>query len=407
MNLTDITFTDAFNRLRLDFLYRAQTVHTERWQGADISKKPEMRTEELLNAHIVIPLKGIEDLDHWRKDIKPNLPWADDHFAERTCGEPLNPGKAWEYWPYNKSADKFRTPALGPRLPVQDWAYLAGFLDGEGTIYYRPKALPRWQGVVRVYQKSLPVLQHLFGTFKVGKIVVRGEGEWESTLPDGSPCDNPMCYWQINAINEVRWLLTELLPHLHVKKAKAKEALDVIAGSPINGSWNEDSKKKVWDQEWEPRFNHSYMSRLWPKHLDSGSPMMGHGWTYGDLRDLVELLANEPLTRQAWIPLFFPEDTGRGDGGRKPCTLGYQFFMRNNLLHIYYPLRSCDYVRHMRDDCYLAVRLLLWVLDRCRELNPEVWNTVRPGIYSMHMTSLHIFANDRPMLKQAQERTAI
>jgi thymidylate synthase len=132
-------------------------------------------------------------------------------------------------------------------------------------------------------------------------------------------------------------------------------------------------------------------------------PHKGIYWEYGDLQDLVEMLATEPYTRQAWIPLFFPEDTGIGDKGRKPCTLGYQFLVRDGELHMYYPLRSCDFIRHWRDDCYLAVRLLLWVLDRCRHVNPDFWADVVPGTYAMHMTSLHIFSSDVDSLMKSNE----
>src|SRR5690606_16067856 len=120
--------------------------------------------------------------------------------------------------------------------------------------------------------------------------------------------------------------------------------------------------------------------------------MKGIRGEYGDLRTLVDKLAWEPDTRQAYIPLYFPEDTGAE--GRMPCTLGYQFIMRKNELHVYYPLRSCDFVRHWADDCYLAVRLLLWILQECRKNNPADWNDIVPGSYTMHCTSLHVFAND-------------
>lgn len=163
------------------------------------------------------------------------------------------------------------------------------------------------------------------------------------------------------------------------------------------------------------------MERLWPKYArrtDNGKltrraglrmlppdivefpPHMGIAHEYGDLADLVYLIAGEPHTRQAYIPLFHPEDTGISDGGRKVCTLGYHLICRDNRLNIWYPLRSCDLIRHWADDCYLAVRLLLWVLDRCREINPDFWNRVKPGLYSMHATSLHIFATDLESLKR-------
>jgi hypothetical protein len=135
---------------------------------------------------------------------------------------------------------------------------------------------------------------------------------------------------------------------------------------------------------------------------------------------LVTLFLKDPMTRQGWIPLFFPEDTGWGDGGRKPCTLGYQFIVRDDLgqgprLHIYYPLRSCDYVRHMRDDIYLAIRLALWLLEQLREAeqkqNPQLkhfgWDKVVLGTYTMHATSLHVFANDMVLIQERVEKVRV
>jgi hypothetical protein len=190
-----------------------------------------------------------------------------------------------------------------------------------------------------------------------------------------------------------------------------------VGGEPLNPG--EQWKNWPWGLSaskftTETRFNHTYAERLWPKYArmtdDGKLPLKnvgprryphgdrrgkyGIGHNYGDLWDLVLLLVKEPHTRQAWIPLFFPEDTGIGDGGRKPCTLGYHLIRRNDELSIWYPLRSCDLVRHWADDCYLAVRLLLWVLDRCREQDPARWDHVRPGNYGMHMTSLHVFESD-------------
>jgi thymidylate synthase len=84
-----------------------------------------------------------------------------------------------------------------------------------------------------------------------------------------------------------------------------------------------------------------------------------------------------------------------GDGGRKPCTLGYQFIMRGGSLHCFYPMRSCDLIRHVRDDMYLAVRLMLHVLDQCRHRATNwPWVEVKPASLVMHMTSLHCFVND-------------
>lgn len=267
-------FSNARASLEAQFKHYSKRIHTKRWQGKDVSLRPDMVSYELLNASFGVELFNIENLEHWQHDIRPNLPWADDHFAERVCGAPLNPGTQWANWPWASSADKHR----------------------EGGMFnhtYMERLWPRYAG----YSKEALASVEDFETYK-------NEFGFHNQLP-------------------------------------TREG--------IRGE-------------------------------------------YGDLRTLVDMLAWEPDTRQAYIPLYFPEDTGLD--GRKPCTLGYQFIMREKRLHIYYPLRSCDFVRHWADDCYLAVRLLLWVLDECRKVNPADWDSITPGTYTMHCTSLHVFAND-------------
>lgn len=269
------TFTKAREGLTSRFKVLSKRVETQRWQGMKIDGRKDMITYELMNEAIAVPLFGVEDLEHWRKDIRPNLPWADDHFLERVCGAPLNPGTQWANWPWAVSADKHRQ-----------------------------------------------------------------------------------------------------------------------SGSDVK------------------MFNHTYMERLWPRYAGECGPLLraeiflewvksglglgkvhrGIRGEYGDLGTLIDKMAWEGDSRQLYIPLYFPEDTGLE--GRMPCTLGYQFMVREGALHIWYPLRSCDFYRHWADDCYLAVRLLLWALDQCRERNPTDWKDIVPGTFSMHCTSLHIFMND-------------
>lgn len=273
------SFSEVAEALRVELL-AAPAVRTERWQGVDVSKNPAAVTYEIQNACFAVDLDNIEDLGYWRDEIQPNLPWADDHFAERVGGQPLNPGEEWKRWPWAGSAAKFKTDRFNHTYMERLW----------------PKYARR--------------------------------------TPDGR------------------------LPHGLSQSRKYPE---------------NDSRSR-----------------------------QGIAFSYGDLQDLVELLAKEPHTRQAWIPLFFPEDTGFGDGGRKPCTLGYQILVRDGRASIYYPLRSCDFIRHWRDDCYLAVRLLIWIIDQCRRIGLATWSGIRPGEYAMHMTSLHIFENDRRTLQMKE-----
>lgn len=177
------------------------------------------------------------------------------------------------------------------------------------------------------------------------------------------------------------------------------------------------------------QFTHTYSERFWPKqangglNMGDGVPFDGYSswnnrgvrYEYGDLNDVVDLLLREPTTRQAHLPIFHPEDTGAVHGGRIPCTLGYQFLMRNNKLHMWYFIRSCDFVRHFRDDLYLACRLLLWVVEELqrRDQPPgyqdhheftdpplSLWDEVTPGTLTFVCCSLHYHRGDEHLVKQ-------
>lgn len=139
-------------------------------------------------------------------------------------------------------------------------------------------------------------------------------------------------------------------------------------------------------------FTHTYQERFWPKNAGL-RPEHGVRYSYGDLGDVISHLAENPLSRQATFPIFFPEDTGAKHGGRIPCTLHYHFLMRRHKLHLWYPIRSCDAVRHFRDDIYMAVRLAQWVLDRLYDMN-EQWRPVELGYLNFNAYSFHMHRGD-------------
>lgn len=206
---------------------------------------------------------------------------------------------------------------------------------------------------------------------------------------------------------------------------------DRVSGEPLNpgktwAQWPYALKADSFRDE-HGQFNHTYAERYWPKlagKTDQGelggtcydpeymgsttnpsdgkyfairnsreSCRTGIRYAYGDLNDVVDLIVKNPMTRNAYMPVWFPEDTGVVHGGRTPCSIGYLFRMRNDRLSIFYDIRSCDFKRHFQDDVYLTVRLLLWVLDQCR-VRDERWKTVIPGDFTMHIGSFHIFKAD-------------
>jgi len=161
----------------------------------------------------------------------------------------------------------------------------------------------------------------------------------------------------------------------------------------------------------QEKFTHTYQERMWPKYAGSptdwssdkhpseySKPNKGIRYEYGDLNDLLKLLGYDPYTRQAFLPIWFPEDTGVVHGGRVPCTLGYHFILRNGAFDITYYIRACDAIRHFQDDVYLACRLLLWVLSCCSDINPDAFRHVNTGSLIMHIISFHVFYKERNLL---------
>lgn len=255
-----------------NFSWGATTFRPTRWQGLDVTTQPAALMKEDLHVTMQAEIPG-EDIFVYANMIKPNLPWAEDHFQERVCGYPINPGTEWANWPFGVNAEKS--------------------LDVRGMFNHN-------------YMER---------------------------------------YWP------------------------------VYAGESSN----------------TPTRN----AEDWKRQMTCGyAPVAGLRYDYGDLGGLVRDLAAEPDTRQAYLPVWFPEDTGDAHKGRKPCTLGYHFIMRNGKLDVTYYMRSCDLANHFRDDVYLTVRLLLWVLEQCRIQNAPVWRDVVPGKFTMHITSLHMFIND-------------
>ena len=202
---------------------------------------------------------------------------------------------------------------------------------------------------------------------------------------------------------EISYWQKDILPNLPFADEHFKERISGFGSNP-GEAW------KIWPwgnaadshRTESGRFTHTYQERFWPNNTEdlSANPK-GIRYRYGDYDDLISHLASDPLSRQAFLPIWYPEDLACP--GRKPCTLGYHFFLRHDYFHLTYYIRSCDFVRHWRDDCYLAIRLLLHTLDQLRRTDSR-WESVKPGVFVMHIVSLHMFVNDFTKIQVANEK---
>jgi len=206
-----------------------------------------------------------------------------------------------------------------------------------------------------------------------------------------------------------------------------------VSGQPLNPApshvdWPYAVRGNTDHTDESAKFDHTYPERFWPKH--AGRCHQPYAWTkgggvqavdqygqgdidgicggrsgirfpYGDLDDVVNLLVRSPLTRQAYLPVWFPEDTGAVDGQRVPCTLGYHFMQRGGFLSCRYYLRSCDIYRHLSNDVFFAVALMHWVCGQVAERTErrEMKLKIRPGSLAIHISSLHAFVGDEAKIK--------
>jgi hypothetical protein len=225
-------------------------------------------------------------------------------------------------------------------------------------------------------------------------------GRWQGIETTGKPDLETLellnLQLEVPVSNRLEWLQLEIEPSLPWADLEFEER---VGGTPRNPHqslthwpwWHGQEGLTMYDG----MFTHTYSERFWPPDKD------GIHYAYGDLNGVVDLLVRNPHTRQATFPIFFPEDTGAVHGGRIPCTLHYHFLLRGDLLHMWYAIRSCDAVRHFRDDLYMACRLLLWVIQACGDAVDEdtdrddfSWHNVRPGTLNFTAYSFHIHKGD-------------
>jgi hypothetical protein len=202
--------------------------------------------------------------------------------------------------------------------------------------------------------------------------------------------------------------------------------LERVGGVPLNPAPSEEwwpfaqKVNREHKSEEGGKFSHTYPERMWPKRanmemtdLAEHDPMRdvelgylepphyGIRFEYGDLRDVVNQLVKHPFTRQAYLPIWFPEDTGAVHGKRVPCTLGYHFTIRNGVLNITYFMRSTDLLRHFQDDVYLAGRLAQWMVECINQQmgTTGMYERLEVGDLIFHTANMHIFDGDVPMIE--------
>lgn len=147
-----------------------------------------------------------------------------------------------------------------------------------------------------------------------------------------------------------------------------------VSGLPLNPPPSAERWLKGNESSLEAngKFSHSYPERM-------------HQVVF----QAAELLKQDPTTRQCFVPMWTAEDnTMTLENRRVPCSLGWHFILRDGFLHCYYPMRSCDGLRHFHNDIYFAALLTQWMIKKSG-IN------AKPGLLTFHAVSFHCFENDK------------
>lgn len=202
----------------------------------------------------------------------------------------------------------------------------------------------------------------------------------------------------INNINPIK----EFCPDLPWADVHFEER---ISGFPLNPT----PSHKMWNCKTEEhlnpegKFDHTYPERFWFSKCQD----QGYRFKNGDLKTLINSLKKNPLTRQAYLPIYTFEDLTAGLQGRRvPCTLGYHFSFNTDTcdsresysFDVNYFMRSTDVLRHLNNDLYFTYRLAEYIF---REISHQIkLDNFKLGEMTFFTSNLHCFSNDSYTLEK-------
>lgn len=188
--------------------------------------------------------------------------------------------------------------------------------------------------------------------------------------------------------NDPRFTTKELLCYAFmILNTKDKDQMLKAFGKEKGKKWaQEEFKERVSTKKINP--GNAWKSRkdVWKEFLHEGK----FSYTYNErlhesLPKVIRELKKNSSTRQAVLPIFWDSDLDKlGGKARVPCSLFYQFIIREGKLHIVYMIRSNDVGTHFAYDIWLAITLQEYVAKKVG---------VKKGSFYYFGVSLHSYAD--------------
>ena len=163
-----------------------------------------------------------------------------------------------------------------------------------------------------------------------------------------------------------------------VKQFIEQEVKDRTSGKSLNPGNSYKFRLNLWKEflHEDGKFSYQYAERINDVNLEKNQ-----------IEKVIEELRTSPDSRQGIVQIFNYLYDHKNIGGVKriPCTMHYQFLLRNSKLHSCYVMRSNDLYGHFCVDIIVAARIQMYIAEK---LNVGV------GSLTYFSGSLHAYMKD-------------
>ena len=161
------------------------------------------------------------------------------------------------------------------------------------------------------------------------------------------------------------------------------ELVDRISPEPLNPGNSYKIRMDLWqklmskDPAKSEKFDYTYSERIATNH---------------QLQNVINTLKEDPNSRRAMVMIFDSKDTLESAGAqtRIPCSISYQFLIRNNKLMVVYYIRSNDFYKHFPIDIIMTGLIQQWLLGMLHGSYPSL----ALGSLNYFGGSLHAYKSD-------------
>ena len=165
-----------------------------------------------------------------------------------------------------------------------------------------------------------------------------------------------------------------------IEKYCVQEHKDRISGKPLNPGNSWKIRKSLWQnlmsKKEGDKFDYTYAERMAPQ-----------------LAYVVEALKDDIHSRRAMMMIWdqtLDANQMSGFQTRVPCSISYQFLIRNNRLYCVYYIRSQDFYKHFPIDIWQASEIMNWMVKQLK----SKYKNLKVGSLNYFAGSLHAYNED-------------